>query len=94
VSMNFGSAAGWSYLSGGLGFSTLKIETPESDPLQVAPRRKTINFGGGGRWFLKDHLAFTFDVRFFLMDPVAADEHVTPSPGMRTMVFSAGVSFR
>jgi hypothetical protein len=94
VSLNFGSKAGWSYLSGGMGLATLFFETPQSDPEQEVPRRTTINFGGGGRWFLKEHMAFSFDLRFYMMPPVAADTHIAQSPRLRVMVFSAGVSFR
>jgi hypothetical protein len=94
VSLNFGSAAGWSYLSAGVGFSTLWFETPDTDPEQQAPRRRTLNFGGGARWFLRDRLAFTFDVRFYIVNAVAAAEHVTAAPRTRMMVMSAGVSLR
>jgi hypothetical protein len=94
VSVNFGSAAGWSYLSGGLGFSTLGVETATTSPTAIAPRRKTLNFGGGGRWFLRDRMAFTFDLRFYAMNPIAAETDILQSPRLRLMVFSAGVSFR
>lgn len=94
VSLNFGSAAGWSYLSGGLGFSTLGFETPTTSPTLIAPRRKTLNFGGGGRWFFRDRMAFTFDLRFYAMNPIAAETDILHSPRLRMMVFSAGVSFR
>ena len=30
---------------------------------------KTINYGGGARWFTKTHLAFSFDVRFYAINP-------------------------
>lgn len=94
ASLNFGSAAGWSYLSAGLGLSTLWFDTPTSDPQQEAPRRRTLNLGGGARWFLQDHLAFTFDVRFYMIDAVEAAAHVSAAPKSRMLVLSAGVSFR
>jgi hypothetical protein len=95
ISFNFGSAAGWSYLSGGLGTARLEIVTPD-DTDTVYPRRKTINYGGGGRWFLRDRLAFSFDVRFYGMNPVARSDadHIKQSPRLRMLVISAGVSVR
>lgn len=94
VSINFGTAAGWSYLSGGLGFSNLTLDTPTTPETVLATRRKTINYGGGGRWFFRDHLAFTLDLRLYAINPVAADLDVLPSPRVTMMVISVGASFR
>ena len=33
-------------------------------PVDEEPLR-TINYGGGARWFIKPHLAFSLDVRFY-----------------------------
>ncbi len=94
VSFNFGSAAGWSYLSGGIGTSRLEIRTPDTPADTVWPRRKTINYGGGGRWFIRDRMAVGFDVRFYAMNPVAETPTVKPSPRLRMLVVSVGVSVR
>ena len=94
ISMNFGSAAGWSYLSGGIGTSRLELRTPDTPPDTVWPRRKTINYGGGGRWFIRDRMAVTFDIRFYAMNPVAETPTIKPSPRLRMLVISAGVSLR
>ena len=93
ISFNFGSAAGWSYLSGGLGTSRLEIVTPDTTGTEY-PKRKTINYGGGGRWFVRDHLAVTFDIRFYAMNPIAATDTVKQSPRLRMLVISVGVSLR
>jgi hypothetical protein len=93
LSFNFGSAAGWSYLSGGIGSSRLAIETPETAG-DVSPRRKTINYGGGGRWFVRDRMAFTFDVRFYAMNPIQGAANVKQSPRLRMVVISVGISLR
>jgi hypothetical protein len=70
ISLNFGNGSGWSYLSGGLGTSTWSLApqgltdySPNTDAL------KTINYGGGARWFIKPHVAFSFDVRFYAINP-------------------------
>jgi hypothetical protein len=94
LSFNFGSAAGWSYLSGGLGSARLELRTPDTPPDTVWPRRKTINYGGGGRWFIRDRMAVTFDVRFYAMNPVPATPNTLQSPRLRMLVISIGVSLR
>ncbi len=94
LSFNFGSAAGWSYLSGGLGASRLELRTPDTPAGTVWPKRKTINYGGGGRWFIRDRMAVTFDVRFYAMNPVAQTENTFQSPRLRMLVISIGLSFR
>ena len=35
----------------------------------MSARLKTINYGGGARWFAKAHVAFSFDVRFYAINP-------------------------
>ena len=56
---------------------------------------KTISYGGGARWFIKTHLAFSFDVRFYAINPgtpfVAG---VLGSPRKTLLVIGAGVSVR
>ncbi len=94
ISLNFGSAAGWSYLSAGIGTSRLEIRTPDTPPDTVWPRRKTVNYGGGGRWFIRDHVAVNFDIRFYAINPVAETATVEPSPRLRMLVVSFGLSFR
>ena len=69
LSFNFGSHEGWSYLSGGYGISTTHAEVSVSvsfDGEAGARNRQTasLNFGGGARWFLREHFAVGFDVRF------------------------------
>ena len=71
LSLNFGNGSGWSYLSAGLGADDMVARhrricvdyPPNSD------RLKTLNYGGGARWFIKPHLAFSFDVRFYAISP-------------------------
>lgn len=96
LSLNFGKRNGWSYLSGGIGWASLVSEI-EVDGLPDTPstRRRTLNYGGGARWFAKKHLAFTFDVRFYSISaPEATEPASAPAPATRLMVLSAGVSVR
>ena len=94
LSLNFGHRHGWSYLSAAMGpmrFGTFVGETPPAEP---APRKSTINLGGGARWFVNNHLGVTFDLRFYLTRP----ELPTPTyPGRqrnRLLVLSGGISIR
>ncbi len=95
ISFNFGDGDGWSYLSGGIGTSTWSV-VPDGEAAQApdVEHLKTINYGGGARWFIKKHLAFSFDVRFYAIDPS------TPLPGRptgpRTTLLSmgAGISIK
>ncbi len=95
LSFNFGNGNGWSYLSGGLGQSTWAIVPegqenypPDSEPL------KTINYGGGARWFIKPRLAFSFDVRLYAINPGAPFGGLPGSPRTTMMVIGAGVSVK
>jgi hypothetical protein len=95
LSLNFGKRSGWSYLSGGIGWASLtseiEFETPVESPSE---RRRTLNYGGGARWFAKEHLAFTFDLRFYSIGAGEAAVGEPALPAMRLMVFSAGVSVK
>lgn len=93
LSFNFGSGGGWSYISGGLGVSKLAYSI-DGTALDTSPRRKTINYGAGARWFLRDHLAFSLDVRAYAINPVAASADAKASPRMTLVVVAAGVSFK
>jgi hypothetical protein len=94
ASMNFGSNRGWSYLSGGLGWGGFTSER-DDDPVGDADGRpRVINYGGGARWFAKEHLAFALDLRFYTVNAQEATSDRPPYPKMRMMVFSAGVAFK
>ena len=96
LSFNFGTGNGWSYISGGLGRSTWAV-TPQGQEGFAADSEqlKTISYGGGARWFMKRHLAFSFDARFYAINPgtpfVAG---ALGSPRTTLIVIGAGVSVR
>lgn len=94
LSLNFGNGSGWSYLSAGLGQTTWSLATddlvdypPNSDSL------KTLNYGGGARWFIKPRLAFSFDVRFYAISPGFA-YIFQGTPRTTLLIIGAGVSLK
>jgi hypothetical protein len=95
LSFNFGDGDGWSYISGGIGTSTWSLVP---DGLVAAgpdaERLTTINYGGGARWFIKRHLAFSFDVRFYAIDPSAPVLGRPGGPRTTLVIMGAGVSVK
>jgi len=94
MSVNFGHAGGWSHLSGGYGTSTFAYSVDGARLDQTSPRRKTINYGAGARWYTRDHLGFGFDLRFYMLEPQGATATAKALPRTTFVVFSAGVSFK
>jgi len=95
LSFNFGNGNGWSYLSGGLGRSTWAIVpegqenyAPDSEAL------KTINYGGGARWFTGKHIAVSMDLRFYAINPQLPTATRPGYPRMTLMTMSGGISIR
>jgi hypothetical protein len=96
LSFNFGTGHGWSYISGGIGVSQWSlIPDNREEPLPGDTERlKTVNYGGGARWFAKTHLAFSFDVRFYDISPGTPYLGNPGSPRTRLFIIGAGVSFK
>jgi hypothetical protein len=99
VSFNFGSSEGWSYVSGGLGWSRFGVELEQTGTsggvdAESDPRRKTINYGGGARWFTRKHLAVSIDLRFYAVSPQLATGTKPALPRTRLMVLSFGAAFK
>ena len=97
ISFNFGSRDGWSYLSLGYGSAGIRSEAsgqalaPQSGALTLtneSERADAINYGGGARWFIKEHLAVGFDFRFQRVAKTFA------RPATKFTVLSVGVSVR
>lgn len=95
ISFNFGTGRGWSYISGGIGRSIWSI-VPDGQPERSADRERlrTVDYGGGARWFARPHLAFTFDVRVYVIDPGTPQFGFPGSPRTTLFVFGAGVSVK
>jgi len=89
VSFNFGSRDGWSYLSAGLGLGSVNSRTENaSSGEQESGRLRTINYGGGARWFVTPRLAFGIDLRAHQLAAGAG------TPRVSVFAASAGLSFR
>lgn len=91
VSFNFGTRAGWSYLSGGVGMgevATSAVAQDGSEATLSTGWRRTINLGGGARWFMKPRLGVGFDIRLHrvLRGPV--------TPQASSLAVSAGFSVK
>jgi hypothetical protein len=95
LSFNFGTGSGWSYLSGGLAASTWSVAVDGQPPSPADEERlKTLDYGGGARWFAKPHLAFSFDVRFYAVSPRSSVKGLPAGPRTTLFVIGAGVSFK
>lgn len=95
ISFNFGTGDGWSYISGGIGPSIWSVVADGAQPLPVdEDRLQTINYGGGARWFAKPHVAFTFDVRYYAINPGIGSFGFPASPRTTMLIFGAGVSVK
>jgi hypothetical protein len=94
LSFNFGTGEGWSYLSSGYGVTTTHAEAATSTPVAGAGgstrnrHAPTLNVGGGARWFLRDRVAFGFDVRFHRLR--AGDG----APSSQIVALTLGISVR
>ena len=93
LSFNFGGRNGWSYISGGPGTSTITLYDPDA-PRPASRSRRTFNYGGGARWFTRNHLALALDLRFYNAGPLIASDTEPASPRLSTLVLSIGASFK
>lgn len=93
VSLNFGHRRGWSYLSGGLGPSTLTISRNDL-PDEPGESQSTLSWGGGGRWFVKPHMAFSLDVRIYNIPVQEVSELSSGHPSGSLVALNIGLSFQ
>ena len=94
VSFNFGARDGWSYISGGIGRSNLTTQRADNPLPSPESGIKTINYGGGARWFFKKHLAANFDIRFYAVNPQLVTATRPGYPRMTIMSWVGGISVR
>lgn len=99
LSLNFGHRLGWSYISGGIGRTRVRSEVTEplagaTIPPAESPWASTINYGGGARWFINDHVAFTVDLRWFKVSAVDASSTQRALPKQSLITASAGISIK
>jgi hypothetical protein len=95
LSLNFGDGDGWSYLSGGIGPARWSV-VPDNGVATPADeeRLQTISYGGGARWFVRRHLAFSFDVRFYAISPGTPQGDRPGSPRTTLFVAGGGISIK
>ena len=95
ISFNFGDGDGWSYISGGIGTATWSV-VPDGSAASPpdTERLETINYGGGARWFIKRHLAFSFDVRFYAIAPSTPYFGRSGGPRKTLVIMGAGISLK
>jgi hypothetical protein len=94
ISFNFGSRNGYSYISGGIGKADFTVERNDKPLPDPESGSKTINYGGGARWFVTKHLAVSMDVRFYAINPQLATVTRPGYPRMTLMAMSAGIAIR
>jgi hypothetical protein len=95
LSFNFGTGHGWSYLSGGIGRSVWALHETGLEPSAAdVESLGTVNYGGGARWFIKNHLAFSLDARFYQIQPGTPIPPQPGSPQQHLFIISAGVSLK
>ena len=93
VSFNFGGRDGWSCLSGGMGTSRLSLHAADDTDRLPARRASTLNYGGGARWFIRERLALSLDLRFYAISPLPPTDNHPRLPRMTLMVLNIGVVF-
>jgi hypothetical protein len=94
ISLNFGHRNGWSYVSGGM-FGRTKLYLERADAPVVSPRyRKTINYGGGARWFATDHVALSVDFRWYSVAEQPAAAGSIAQPRTTLLVLSGGIAIK
>lgn len=93
LSLNFGSSRGWSYVGAGMGLSRLTVGRAEAT-LESSPQLLTLNMGGGARWFISEHAAFGFDLRFYRVGAKELSSDYIGNPTVSMFVVSAGLSFK
>ncbi len=95
VSFNFGTSRGWSYLSAGLGTASMTTRLDgETDAAAESGSVRSLNFGGGARWFITRHLAASFDVRFHRLSAGSPRDGRTGTPGATLTAVGVGVGIQ
>ena len=94
LSLNFGHRNGWSYISGGM-FGTAEAYLDRADlPASNVPRRSTISYGGGARWFTNERIAFAVDFHWYSVAPIDAGPTWVAEPRTTLLILSGGIAIR
>ena len=67
----------------------------DDEPATDAPYRKTLNYGGGARWFTTDHVALSVDFRWYSVAEQPADRRASSfSRATTLLVLSGGITIK
>lgn len=100
LSLNFGRQLGWSYISAGLGrgkvSSTASATAANTAAVVngVDEWTRAINFGGGARWFVNEHVGVGFDLRWHKFAAHEDSTTLVTAPGETLLVLGIGISVR
>jgi hypothetical protein len=81
ISLNFGPMTFVTYAGG-------------MRPAEAPPVSTTLTYGGGARWFMKSHLAFCFDVRFYETRPQLQTASYPRRERNKLLIMSAGIAVK
>ncbi len=93
AALNFGHRDGWSYLSIGAGMAKVRA-TQDGAEDQPASSGLAFHYGGGARWFVREHLAVSLDLRFWALTPRPATTARPRAAATTRIAIGAGLSFR
>lgn len=93
-SLNFGTSRGWSYVSGGVGLADVRGRYKPADATRRSTAMTVLNVGGGARWFVSAHVAFTFDVRLHRLATQEASPGRPGTPATLLASAAVGLSFK
>jgi opacity protein-like surface antigen len=98
LSINFGHRLGWSYLSAGYGGAKVRSEAVAvgTRPAALADSgwMGAINFGGGARWFLTEHLGVGFEARWHRLSAREATGTTLSAPRATLFHLAVGLSLK
>lgn len=99
LSLNFGHRLGWSYVSGGLGgtkvSSEARVAAAPGPPREIRGEwSRSLNVGGGARWFINDRLGVSFDLRWHRLGGIDASAVRAAAPADSLLCIGVGLSFQ
>jgi len=97
LSLNFGHRLGWSYVSGGLGAARVSSQAAvtsatDAGRATINAWSRSLNAGGGARWFITDRLGVGFDLRWHQLSAVDATTERDAAPRETLLSLSVGLS--
>jgi hypothetical protein len=93
VSFNFGHRNGWSFISGGIGRTSLYVDR-EDTPASGVPTRQLFHYGAGARWFTNHHVAVSLEIRWYSVAPLEASATYIGQPRTTLMLLGGGIAIR